>query len=65
MKKWPKYKVMPLALLIYFVAMAVYSIVHSGGHLPQNFYQICGIEVVILVALYWLLKKKHERMHRS
>ncbi len=65
MKKWPKYKVLPLALLLYFVAMAVYGVVRNDGSLPANFFLICGIELVILVGLYLLLKKKHERMNRG
>lgn len=57
--KWPKYKVLPVALLLYFVAMAVYGIVHNGGHLPDNFFLICTIELVILVVLFLLLRHKH------
>lgn len=56
--KWPKYKVLPIALLIYFVAMAVYGIVRNNGQLPEDFFLICGIETVILVALFLLLKRR-------
>lgn len=65
MKKWPKYRVLPIALFVYFVAMAVYGIVHHGGRLPDDFFLICGIEVVILVILFFVLRKKHERMNRN
>lgn len=57
--KWPKYKVLPVALLLYFVAMAVYGIVHNRGHLPDNFFLICAIELLILVVLFLLLRHKH------
>ena len=59
--KWPKYKTMPIALLIYFVAMAVYGIVHNGGKLPPDFWLISCIELVILVALFFLLRYQYKR----
>ncbi len=62
--KWPKYIVMPCALLIYFIAMAVYGIVHNDGNLPQDFFLICGIELIILVVLFFLLRAKHRRLNK-
>lgn len=56
MKRWPKYIVLPVALLIYFVAMAIYGIRMNNGELPDRFGLIVAIELVVLVALFWLLK---------
>lgn len=58
MKRWPKYKTLPLALLIYFVAMAAYSIYHNHGQLPDSFLLIVVVEIVVLAALYLLLRKR-------
>lgn len=58
MKRWPKYKTLPLALLIYFAAMAAYSIYHNHGQLPDHFALIVAVELVVLLALYFLLKRK-------
>lgn len=52
---------MPIALLIYFVAMAIYGIVHNDGKLPQDFWLISCIEIVILVALFFLLRYQYKR----
>lgn len=58
MKQWPKYIVLPVALLIYFVVMAVYGIRMNNGALPERFGLIVTIELVVLVALFLLLKKR-------
>lgn len=58
MKRWPKYIVLPVALLINFVVMAVYSIRMNNGALPDRFGLIVAIELVVLVALFWLLRKR-------
>ena len=57
-RKWPKYIVMPVALLIYFGVMAVYSIVQKGGKLPDNFGIIVTVELLVIALLYYLLKKR-------
>ena len=59
MKRWPKYKTMPVALLIYFVAMAVFSIYHNNWQLPDRFLLIIVVELVVIIALYFLLKKRY------
>lgn len=56
MKKYPKYIVMPTAMAIYFVAMAVYGIYRNNGKLPDDFALICAIEVFILVTLFFSLR---------
>lgn len=58
MKRWPKYIVLPVALLIYFIVMAVYGIRMNNGALPERFGLIVTIELVVLVALFWQLKKR-------
>ena len=63
MKRWPKYIVLPVALLLYFVAMAVYGILHNGNRLPDDFWLILGVELVILGLLFFVLKKRHDRMN--
>lgn len=60
MKRWPKYIVLPVALLIYFVAMAIYGIRMNNGELPDRFGLIVTIELVVLVALFWLLKRRSD-----
>lgn len=59
MKK--KYIILPLALLIYFVAMAALGIKRNHGHLPDDFVLICGVELAIIVALFFLLRTLDRR----
>lgn len=56
-----KHILLPLALLVYFIAMAFYGVHTNGGQLPENFGLIVGIEVVILLVLYWALKHLHDK----
>ena len=63
MKKWPKYKTLPLALLLYFVVMAALGIKQNHGILPNNFWISVVVELLVIVALYWLLKKKSKAGH--
>lgn len=60
MKRWPKHIVLPIALAAYFLAMAVFSIYHKGGQLPDNFLVIVLVEALVIVALYFLLKKRRD-----
>lgn len=61
MKRWPKYKTLPLALLIYCIAMGVYGVMHNEGKLPDDFFLICAIEVAIIVALFFLLRYQYNK----
>lgn len=62
MKRWPKYKTLPLALLIYCIAMGVYGVMHNDGKLPDDdFFLICAIEVAIIVALFFLLRYQYNK----
>ena len=61
MKRPPKYIALPVALLIYFVAMTVYGIIHNGNRLPDDFWTILAVELLVLVLLFFVLKKKHDR----
>lgn len=58
MKKWPKYIVLPVALFLYFITMAVYGIKQNDWRLPEDFWTIVIIETVVLVALFFVLKKR-------
>ena len=61
MKKYPKYIVLPVMLLLYFAAMLVYSIRRNHGALPEDFGIIVTVECVIIVALYFALRTLHRR----
>lgn len=56
MKKYPKYIVMPTAMAIYFVVMAIYGIYRNHGNLPDDFALICGVELVIILSLFFSLR---------
>lgn len=56
MKKYPKYIVMPTAMALYFVVMAIYGIYRNNGNLPDDFALICGIEVIIILSLFFSLR---------
>ena len=60
MRRFPKYIVLPLCLLIYFVAMAVLGIHTNHGHLPDNFWLIVAIEAVVLIALFLVLRHRRK-----
>lgn len=59
MKKYPKYIVMPVALLLYFLAMAVYGYKNNGNKLPDNFAVIVLVEALILVILFLVMRYQH------
>lgn len=61
MKKYPKYIVMPTALLIYFIAMTIYGMKMNQWKLQDNFWLICIIENVIIVILYFALKYQYKK----
>lgn len=56
MKKYPKYIVMPTAMALYFVVMAIYGIYRNNGNLPDDFALICGVELVIILSLFFSLR---------
>ena len=63
MKKYPKYIVMPVALLIYFICMTVYGLKQNDWHLQDDFWTICIVELIIIALLYLSLRhlqKKRE-----
>lgn len=64
MKKLPKYIVLPVGLLLYFVAMLWYSISHNGGKLPEDFALIASVEALILIVLFAVLWIQHKRRGR-
>lgn len=57
MKRMPKYIVIPALLLIYFVAVAAWSIWKRGGVLPENFVVTVAVELAIVVAVFFLLRR--------
>lgn len=61
MKKYPKYIVLPTIMTIYFIVMTIYTMKHNGWKLQDDFWQICGMEVVIIVALFFSLRYLHKR----
>ena len=64
MNRWPKYIVLPAALLIYMVAMLVFGIYRNGGHLPHNFWMSLIVELLVVLALFYLLKKRYDKYGR-
>jgi membrane protein YdbS with pleckstrin-like domain len=63
--RWPKYKMLPLALLLYLVVMSVYG--WKRFHLEDRMGEFClivAVEVVIIVLLYFLLKRQYKRRQR-
>lgn len=60
MKRLPKYIALPAILAIYFVIMAAYGIASNNGHLPDDFLLITIVEALVLVVLFFLLKRQHE-----
>lgn len=61
MKKYPKYIVMPTALLIYFIAMTIYGMKMNQWKLQDNFWLICIIEIAVIVVLYFALKYQYKK----
>lgn len=60
MKKY-RYIIIPLCLLIYFLGMAIYfgrDLIATGQY--TRLLTICGVEVLIVVALFFSLKKRDE-----
>lgn len=52
---------LPLILLIYFAFMAIYfgqDLIKSGKNI--QFYITCGAELIVIVALYFFLRKKEK-----
>lgn len=60
MKRWPKHIVLPVALALYFVAMAVFGVYRNGWQLPDNFLVVVLVETAVIVLLYFLLKKRRD-----
>ncbi len=61
MKKYPKYIVMPIALLIYFIAMTVYGLKMNHWKLQDNFWLICCIELLVIGGLFYILKYRKDK----
>lgn len=61
MKKYPKYIVLPSIMLVYFIVMTVFMTKQNGWNLPDDFWKICGMEVVIIVALFFSLRYLHKK----
>ena len=56
MKKYPKYIVMPVALLIYFICMTLDGLKRNEWRLQDDFWTICVVEFVIIAALFFTLR---------
>lgn len=56
MKKYPKYIVMPVALLIYFICMTLYGLKRNEWRLQDDFWTIFVVEFVIIAALFFTLR---------
>lgn len=65
MKKYPKYIVLPSIMTIYFIVMTIYTMKLNGWKLQDDFWKICGMEVVIIVALFFSLRYLHRRRENS
>ena len=65
MKRIPKYKTLPAALLIYFVCMAIFSLQSNGWKLQKDFWLICVVELVIIGVLYWTLKYLYNKRNQE
>ena len=61
MKKYPKYIIMPSAIALYFVVMALFSIRQNDGKLPPQFFLIVIVEAVVVVALFLALRYLHRK----
>lgn len=61
MSRPPKYIALPVALAIFFVVILVFSIKQRGGMLPDNFAITVVVEIIILIALFLLLRYKHKK----
>ncbi len=61
MKKYPKYIVLPSIMLVYFIVMTVFMTKQNGWNLPDDFWKICGMEVVVIVALFFSLRYLHKK----
>lgn len=61
MKKYPKYIILPSIMLIYFIVMTIFMTKENGWKLPEDFWKICSMEVVIIVALFFSLRYLHKR----
>lgn len=59
--KAKKYIVIPVALLCYTAAMSCYSIYHNEGRLPKDFFLVLVIELLITLALFFLLRLRERR----
>lgn len=61
MKKYPKYIVLPTAMLIYFICMTIYGLKMNHWRLQNDFWTICAVETVILVVLFFSLRYLHKK----
>lgn len=61
MKRIPKYKTLPAALLIYFIAMTIYGLKRNHWHLQEDFWTICIVEFVVITVLFISLKYLHRK----
>lgn len=61
MKKFPKYIIVPLALLVYFLAVMAYSINERNGELPPHFVVTILVEIAILVIIFFLLRHREKK----
>ena len=61
MKKYPKYIILPSIMLIYFIVMTIFMTRENGWKLPEDFWKIFSMEVVIIVALFFSLRYLHKR----
>jgi hypothetical protein len=64
MKKIKKSVLIPLAVLIYFVATAAYFLPRNSELTPTGKGVAVGVGILIVVAL-WLVLRKKEQMQRK
>lgn len=54
--KRPKYIVMPVGLLIYFILMTIFGLKRNHWRLQDDFWIICIVELAIITALFFSLR---------
>lgn len=64
-RKWHKYQTLPLALLIYTIVMSVYGWdrYHFEGNMVE-YWSIIGVELLIIVVLYFLLRRQYRHRRK-
>lgn len=65
MKKYPKHIVMPVAIFIYFIVMAVMNLKNNNWHPMSGFWTICLVETVIVVALFFCLRYLYKKRNQE